>query len=330
MKYFLITLFALGWLIGCGDPPPETARASQQPSAILALVSTSTPSISTPEPTATPTSVPPSPTPKPPWHFVVLGDTRTAGLDPPEIMGQIVELARTQQPVVTLTVGDLINAMDDQASVREQWQRWRAAMAPLGTQATTPWMLVTPGNHDVQGHSWATTLMAEAFPELPDNGPEGLKPLTYRVDYQDVRFISIQTELFDDSHRLGNIQLAWLEDQLRNNPNRYTIVFGHDPAFPVGPHVGSALDVYPAERDAFWALLKQYQVTAYICGHEHLYNRQNIDGVLQLIVGTSGSFPYPGFGGDFYHYLAAEVTPNGISMAVYDNHGQERDRFVVP
>jgi hypothetical protein len=261
----------------------------------------------------------------------VLGDTRTEGLDPPTVTRTIVGLAAVAKPEITLAVGDLIYAMNDQQSVRTQWQRWRAAIAPLGeTAAHSPWLLPTPGNHDVQGNAWATGLMAEAFPELPQNGPAGFTRLSYTYDYKGVRFISVHSENYNDPHRFGDDQLAWLETQLQNNPNRFTIVFSHDPAFPIGPHVGSALDAYPQERDRFWALLGQYHVTAYVCGHEHLYNRQLINGVTQLVVGTSGSWPYAGFGGDFFHYLVAEVRSDTIEMVVYDDSGAERDRFTLP
>jgi 3',5'-cyclic AMP phosphodiesterase CpdA len=256
---------------------------------------------------------------------VVLGDTRTEGLKPPEVTYTIVERARQAQPQVVLCVGDMINALDSQDEVREQWRNWREAVAPLGAQH----LLVTPGNHDIQGNAWATDLLVEAFPELPPNGPDGFQRRAYVFDYQGVRFISLDSEQSAEYNRLGNAQLDWLERQLRENPNRYTIVFSHAPAYPVGPHVGSSLDVYPEERDRLWQLLRDYKVTAYIAGHEHLYNHQEIEGVPQVIVGTSGSWPYSGFGGDFFHYLVAEVGPDALSMVVYDQDGQERDRFAL-
>jgi hypothetical protein len=265
-----------------------------------------------------------------PWRFVVFGDTRTAGMDPPDVLFELVAAATTAQPELTLAVGDLIKAEPDPTLVAEQWRRWQAAMAPLGLSARVmPWLLVTPGNHDVEGGSWADAAMAAAFPDLPSNGPAGLERRTYRYDYRGVRFISITSERYGDPHRISD-QLQWLEQQLQQNPNRYTIVFSHDSAFPVGPHVGSSLDAYPVDRDRFWALLKQYQVTAYIAGHEHLYNRQIIAGVPQLIIGVSGSFPYIGYGGDFYHYLMVEVGPDQLTGVVYDRFGIEQDRFNLP
>ncbi len=274
----------------------------------------------------------PSATPAPqPWRFVVLGDTRTSGLKPPDVTYQIVERAAQAQPAIVLAVGDLINALDSQDQVREQWRNWREAVAPLvaSEQRPDPWLLVTPGNHDVQGNRWATDLLVEAFPELPANGPAGFERRAYAVDYRGVRFISIDSESYGGAHRLGDQQLGWLEAQLRDNPNRYTIVFSHDPAYPVGPHVGSSLDAYPQDRDRLWQLLRDYRVSAYIAGHEHLYNHQRIDGVDQIVAGTSGSAIYGGYGGEFYHYLVGEVGADGITITVYDRQGEERDRFTL-
>ena len=312
-----------------GSAPSATLRPTAAPSAApSATLRPTAPPSATPTTAAssTPTATA-SPTPtSQPWRFVVLGDTRTAGLKPPQITYDLVARARQVQPEIVLAVGDMINALNDRESVREQWRFWHEAVAPLGAGH----VLVTPGNHDVARHSWATTLLAEAFPGPPANGPAGFERLSYTFDYRDARFISLHSERFGDPHHLGAAQLAWLEQQLQDHPQPYTFVFSHDPAFPVGPHVGSALDVYPRERDRLWQLLQQYRVTAYIAGHEHLYNHQRIKGVDQIIAGTSGSAIYRGYGGAFYHYLVGEVGPDGIAVTVYDAQGGERDRFTLP
>lgn len=331
----LFILLLLVLLTACGGAPVQTSARAPLATAELAITplptiapppsETATPFV-TALPVVTATPAPPTATPAPaPWRFVVLGDTRTEGLHPPPAMAQIVQNAAAARPEVALANGDLIYAMDDEASVREQWRNWRAAVAPLGARYVLP----TPGNHDVQGHAWATDLMVEAFPELPRNGPPGYEGLTYALDHGGVRFISLHSEVFGDPHRLGEAQLAWLEQQLDENPNRYTIVFSHDPAYPAGPHTLSSLDAYPQERDRLWGLLREHGVTAYFAGHEHLYNRREIDGVTQIIAGASGSWPYPGWGGDFMHHVVAEVRPDGIELVVYDIEGTERDRFVL-
>lgn len=335
---FLRRLFALPALLAlaaCGAPA-AVAPTAQLPTAVVRLQATPPPT-SAPAPSPSPTvarvSAPsPSPTPEPPWRFVVLGDTRTAGLNPPEVTYQIVEQAAQAQPAIVLTVGDMIDTLDTQAEVRQQWQNWREAVAPLGSNPARgePWLLVTPGNHDVQSHDWTTGLLTEAFPELPSNGPPGFERRSYVVDYRDVRFVSLDSESRDAMHLLDDAQLDWLEAQLRENTRRYTIVFSHDPAYPVGPHIGSSLDAYPQARDRLWQLLAEHRVTAYIAGHEHFYNRQAIGGVQQIIAGTSGSFIYSGYGGEFYHYLVGQVGPGGIEFTVFDQQGAERDRFTLP
>lgn len=318
-------------LAACGTIPQEPAALPRPTTSPTTVQATPPPRASEPTPTVASTlrpsvTVTPSETPSPvpqPWRFVVLGDTRTAGLKPPQVTYDIVAQARNANPEVVLTVGDMIKAMGDRESVREQWRNWRAAVTPLGARHILP----TPGNHDVEGNRWATDLFVEAFPELPENGPPDLKRLTYSFDFKDVRFISLNSEIFGDPHHLGDEQLAWLEEQLRSNTNRYTIVFSHDPAYPVGPHIGSSLDAYPADRDRLWDLLAQYRVTAYIAGHEHLYNHRKVNDVEHIIAGTSGSSIYAGYGGEFYHYLVGEVWPDRIIITTYDQQGQEQDRI---
>ena len=337
MVYKKMRLLVLGavLLIGACGRPAATQVPAQLPTAVVALA---TPVAAPPAAPAAPTAtlLPPTPTAAPspapfqPWRFVVLGDTRTEGLSPPDVTNQIVKQAAAAQPAIVLAVGDMINALSTPEQVRRQWQNWRAAVAPLGQAATgTPWLLATPGNHDVQSGDWATGLLTEAFPELPTNGPPGFERRAYSVDHAGVRFISLDSEQRAQMHLLDDAQLAWLETQLRDNPGHAAIVFSHDPAYPLGPHVGSSLDAYPQARDGLWALLKQYGAV-YIAGHEHLYNHQLIDGAHQIIAGTSGSFVYAGFGGEFYHYVVGEVGADAITFVVYDQNGQERDRFTVP
>ena len=324
-----------GLMAACGPGTLADTPTAPLPTAAVILNTPVPIPTSTRTPTATPTAtITPVPTATPapqPWRFVVLGDTRPSGPKPPDVTYAIIEQAAQAKPAITLAIGDMIYALDTQAEVRQQWQFWREAVAPLEpSQANSrPWLLVTPGNHDIQGHSWATDLLVEAFPELPSNGPADFARRTYAVDYQGVRFISLDSE-GGEIHLLNDAQLDWLERQLRDNPNRYTIVFSHDPAYPVGPHIGSSLDTFPKARDRLWQMLRDYKATAYIAGHEHLYNHQQIAGVDQIIAGTSGSYVYQGYGGEFYHYVVGEVGADAITFVVYDWQGAERDRFVVP
>jgi hypothetical protein len=88
--------------------------------------------------------------------------------------------------------------------------------------------------------------------------------------------------------------------------------------------VHSALDKHPAERDAFWALLKKHRVDAYFCGHEHLYNAKEAGGVRQVIAGSCGAPLAQGFGGQFFHF--AKVDARAPTCRDRDRRGRHRAR----
>jgi hypothetical protein len=133
-----------------------------------------------------------------------------------------------------------------------------------------------------------------------------------------------------NTDRAGNphtINYDWLASDLAATTADHIFVFGHEPAYPVGPHLGNSLDAYPAERDAFWQLLVDHEVDIYFAGHEHLYNHVVVEGVHQVISGTCGAPIYTGYGGEFYHYVVVTVNGLDVSVQVFDDSGTLRDGF---
>ena len=120
-------------------------------------------------------------------------------------------------------------------------------------------------------------------------GPPGCVETTYSFDAGPVHIVCIneywngQTAPGSDvAVPWGDVvpQLrAWLADDLANTTKKWRLVFGHEPAYPQpdeywgdARHVGDSLDQNPANRDAFWDVLEEYHVGAYICGHTHRYS----------------------------------------------------------
>jgi predicted MPP superfamily phosphohydrolase len=60
---------------------------------------------------------------------------------------------------------------------------------------------------------------------FPDNGVKGLEETVYYVDYQGVRFIGLNSNLMIEE------QTVWLEEVLKNNPNKWTVVVYHHPLY---------------------------------------------------------------------------------------------------
>ena len=100
-----------------------------------------------------------------------------------------------------------------------------------------------------------------AFPvqDVPD---ESLKETLYFIDYQGVRFISL------DSNKSKELQIPWLRRVLEDNPNRWTIVTFHHPVFSPGS------DRDNKELRELWKpILDEFKVDLVLSGHDHSYAR---------------------------------------------------------
>ena len=100
-----------------------------------------------------------------------------------------------------------------------------------------------------------------AFPiqDVPD---ESLKETVYFIDYQGVRFISL------DSNKEKEIQVPWFRKVLEDNPNRWTIVTFHHPVFSPGS------DRDNKELRELWKpILDEFKVDLVLSGHDHTYAR---------------------------------------------------------
>ncbi len=145
---------------------------------------------------------------------------------------------------------------------------------------------------------------------------------SYVVDQEDVRLIFINEYscpkgAHDCSQgRVCADILAWIEEQLVGSP-QFVFVVGHEPAYPQGYHIGDSLDLYPAERDAFWQFLNDRGVLAYICGHTHIYSTfsNNVGSTVQIDAGNAGN---PSHGDALQTFVLFEATDSGyVQVTTY-------------
>ena len=145
------------------------------------------------------------------------------------------------------------------------------------------------GNHEAETPSdmeWIRNYyqVIESRVNIFSEGPTGTKETMYSFEKGPIHFI-ILNEYFDGTSDIGSngdivsATYNWLEEDLKKTEKEIIIVFGHEPAFPLADedsgrlrHVGDSLDNHENNRDLFWNLLNQYDVTAYICGHTHNYS----------------------------------------------------------
>jgi hypothetical protein len=169
------------------------------------------------------------------------------------------------------------------------------------------------------------------------DGPVGTQRVCYTWDYGNAHFVALneywnggssegsgQSTSGDDTAVDGDVvpQLrTWLDNDLTANTRPFVFVFGHEPAFPENRHVGDSLDKYPTNRDAFWNVLENRGVQAYMVGHTHYYSKHQGDkdgvgNVWQVDAGNAGNDP-----GDGMTFLNVVVTDDHADIEVWRDSG---------
>lgn len=183
-----------------------------------------------------------------------------------------------------------------------------------------------------------------AFPV--QNVPEGLEETTYYIDYQGVRFISL------DSNKAREAQIPWLREVLKNNPNRWTVLTFHHPMF--SPSSGRD---NPELRELWKPIFDEFKVDLVLTGHDHAYARtgdvgntaksENIPSGYQqaydpkigtvYVVSVSGPKMYdvtkPAYAkrvaGDTQLYQIIEIDGEKLNYSAYTATGELYDAFML-
>lgn len=241
------------------------------------------------------------------FTFVVFGDNRPASPDLPlpEVFHQIIGEVRRLHPAFVITTGDLIyGSVKDQALVQKEYDEAMPIVRTIGVP-----IYFATGNHEIRGVPANEILYRHNVSDR----------LYYSFNYGNTHFVVLDTDIVGQEHRITGQQLAWCERDLSRVQGRvrHIFIFEHQQPYPVSWHIGSSLDVYPADRDRFQAVLEKYHVEALITGHEHLYDDSVHGGVREIIAGGAGAPLYPSArGGSFYHYLIVTVDGDRTFISV--------------
>lgn len=213
------------------------------------------------------------------FRFLYLGDAQN---DIRSLWSRTIRTAYAAAPDARFVVhaGDLVaEGYDDNL-----WGEWSEAMGFISS--TLP-SLPTPGNHDLHRAPGspdsnsvfgASPLWRRHF-ALPANGPsiEEMPSQSYYLDYQGVRFIALDVNVFANEDfqasakkRTWEQELAWLEKVLSTNPNRWTIMIQHHTIFSIA----QGRD-YKEMRAVLTPLYEKYNVDLVLQGHDHAYARSH-------------------------------------------------------
>jgi len=220
-----------------------------------------------------------------PFSFIYFGDAQNNILS---LWSRAIRSAYSEAPKAKFMIhaGDLINKANSDSEWREWFDAgdWIHAMVPG---------IPTPGNHEYEKDLDSRTLSKFWRPQftLPDNGLKGLEETVYYIDYQNVRIISL------NSNEKREQQVGWLDNVLKNNPKKWTVVTYHHPIYSSGNGRDNK------ELRGLWKpLFDKYHVDIALQGHDHTYARgrnmsagvkkQDRSGGTMYVVSVSGPKMY--------------------------------------
>ncbi len=250
------------------------------------------------------------------FSFVVLGDTRAGDPACDAVYEKVITSAMERKPDLIVNTGDEI----DRPGNIEDWKRFHE----LSKAVTVPYFL-TVGNHDIHPEVAGSDDVYRSQVDLPGN------KLYYSFVAGDSLFVVLDSYIRGQEKKITGEQYAWLEQVLSASMQKHIFVFVHAPLYPEagkGKHHGNSLDRYKDERDKLHALFVKYKVAAVFAGHEHLYLRKSVDGILYVITGGGGAPLYADdLNGGFHHYVRVTVDDGKVNGEVVDVNGKARDRF---
>lgn len=201
------------------------------------------------------------------FSFIYLGDAQN---DIKSKWSRVIRKAFSHQPDARFIIhtGDLINRSNND----KEWGEWHYGGGFINGMIPS---LPSPGNHEYfRDEKKVLTLDPHwaAQYTLPDNGPEGLKPSVYYVDYQGVRIISLDSQMIILDEASAKVQYTWLEKVLKENTNLWTVITFHHPIFSTAKSRDNK-----EFRERFKPLFDKYHVDLVLQGHDHTYSRgQNL------------------------------------------------------
>lgn len=243
-------------------------------------------------------------------NVLVIGDFGDGGGNERAVAAAMEDYA-TMTPIAALvTTGDNLYT-DDVAAAWEEPFGWVAAM---GIPVYAAW-----GNHDLESSSRSEAVMATLAP--PGRW--------YEVQLGEATLIVL------DANQVENPdQVAWLESVLTEPRNGPLVVSFHQPAFSCAKH-GSTEEVIST-----WApLFEAHGVDLVLNGHDHDYERFELNGVTYVVTGGGGrtlysigtcpgGTPQPVVGDDnHYHFVGLHIAADGITVEALTPDGDVIDEF---
>lgn len=270
--------FPTAVIIQSPDPAPATLP-SPPPVTLAATAAFPSPTVTStrPVPTALHTSSPiASPTIQTTWRFALIGDYGIAG----EAAAQVAAMVHSWEPDLILTLGDNnypLGGLDTlDANVGQYYSDYIYPYLGLyGPGGVENRFFSILGNHDLY------TEMGQPYFDyftLPNN------ERYYDFTWGPAHFFALNSDPSEpDGVGRSSVQAAWLHERMSASTAPWQVVMMHVPPYSSGP-----LGAVDWMRWPF----ADWGADILFAGHDHLYERLEVDGLPLVINGLGGGGIY--------------------------------------
>ena len=267
-------------------------------------------------------------------RFVIYGDACSGvpGAAHEATFAAVNAVVRRLDPAPNFIIfpGDeIIGLTRDEEALRAQWRHWfEVEMAWLDRNRVP--LYHTTANHTAYD-LMSERVFAEVMAHLPRNGPIEQQGLSYAVRRGDLLMVFVHT-LWSGLGGEGHVETEWLDATLAAHDDaRFKLVVGHHPVFPVNGFEGPfQREIGPPHAEAFWRILVDHGVLAYVCSHILAFDAQVHDGVLQLTTAGAGTAHRMPEEVEYLHAVQAVLDGNGLRYQVLDDTGHRREELHWP
>jgi predicted phosphodiesterase len=268
-----------------------------------------------------------------PLRIGVIGDS---GLGESSTLALAEQMAAHDLDFV-LHTGDVVYLMKDHSDPFEAYaEKYYQPLAPLLHMLP---IYTVVGNHDIEPATlWEDQpfyyyafppFLTPTFPTSDFNG----KNQWYAIAFGRIQFLMLDTQTLFGEDGLAE-QTLWLEERLADERFDFTIPVFHVPPFSSGPHS----DEGPIVEQLWGHLFKPDQIPVVFSGHEHFYERLEVDGITYVISGGGTSILYNKVEQHSHsqvyarqmHFVLIEIYTGRIEIKAITEAGELLDQFDIP
>ncbi|MBN2043737.1 MAG: metallophosphoesterase [Anaerolineales bacterium] len=291
-------------------PPPPRETAAQPPTSTATL-----------SPTATETPIP-SPTPVAVVRFAVIGDFGEAG---PGLAG-VAALIDSWEVDLIITTGDNNYPVGSPETIDENiGQYFHEYISPynggFGAGGPNNRFFPSLGNHDWM---WNNAQPYLDYFALPGN------ERYYQFTWDSIDFFAVSSDWAEpDGIGSNSPQADWLQEALAASKAEWQVVYFHHAPYSSGYHGPTPHMQWPFEA---WG------ADVVFTGHDHHYERLEVEGLTYFVVGLCGGpiYAIPGnYPGSQFRYnqqhgaLLVEANPDEIWFGFYNIEGKLIDEAKI-